>query len=143
MGKRKGRDDMAVKSANLYARIEPDVKEQAEEILATLGIPASNAINMFYKQIILNRGLPFEVKIPTARPVDISRMNAETLDMELEKGYADMQAGRTKSAAQVFTDIRRDYNVSTTHDLKVMGLELPSRTNGLHLRPLTPIDTAI
>ena len=76
----------------------------------------------YYKQIILNRGLPFEVKIPTARPVDISRMNAETLDMELEKGYADMQAGRTKSAAQVFTDIRRDYNVSTTHDLKVMGL---------------------
>ena len=64
-----------------------------------------------YKQIILNRGLPFEVKIPTARPVDISRMNAETLDMELEKGYADMQAGRTKSAAQVFADIRRDYNV--------------------------------
>ena len=54
---------------------------------------------------------PFEVKIPTARPVDISRMNAETLDMELEKGYADMQAGRTKSAAQVFADIRRDYNV--------------------------------
>ena len=86
MGKRKGRDDMAAKSANLYARIEPDVKEQAEGILATLGIPASNAINMFYKQIILNRGLPFEVKIPTARPVDISRMNVETLDMELEKG---------------------------------------------------------
>ena len=43
---------MATKSANLYARIEPDVKEQAEEILAALGIPASNAINMFYKQIM-------------------------------------------------------------------------------------------
>lgn len=38
---------MATKSANLYARIEPDVKEQAEGILAALGIPASNAINMF------------------------------------------------------------------------------------------------
>ena len=38
-------------------------------------------------------------------------MNAETLDMELEKGYADMQAGRTKCATQVFADIRRDYNV--------------------------------
>ena len=36
MGQRKGRDDIS-KSANLYARIEPDVKEQAEEILATLG----------------------------------------------------------------------------------------------------------
>ena len=102
---------MAVKSANIYARIEPEVKEQAEGILATLGIPASNAINMFYKQIILNRGLPFEVKIPTARPVDISRMSTEALDAELEKGYEDMQAGRTKSVAQVLADTRRDYNV--------------------------------
>ena len=63
MGKRKGRDDMAAKSANLYARIEPDVKEQAEKILATLGIPASNAINMFYKQILLNRGAWFMIRI--------------------------------------------------------------------------------
>ena len=36
------------KSANLYARIEPDVKEQAEGILEALGISASNAITMFY-----------------------------------------------------------------------------------------------
>lgn len=102
---------MATKSANLYARIEPDVKEQAEGILAALGIPASSAINMFYKQIILNRGLPFEVKIPTARPIDISGVDAKTLDIELEKGYADMQAGRTKPATKVFADIRKDYNV--------------------------------
>ena len=52
------------KSANLYARIEPEVKEQAEAILSALGIPASNAITMFYKQIILQRGLPFDVKLP-------------------------------------------------------------------------------
>ena len=52
------------KTANLYARIEPDVKEQAEIILDSLGIPASNAISMFYKQIILNRGIPFELKLP-------------------------------------------------------------------------------
>ena len=39
------------KSANVYARIEPEIKEQAEMILNALGIPASNAITMFYKQI--------------------------------------------------------------------------------------------
>ena len=50
---------MAVKSANLYARIEPDLKEQAEQILSALGIPASNAITMFYQQIVLQGGLPF------------------------------------------------------------------------------------
>ena len=100
---------MAAKSANLYARIEPDVKEQAEGILSTLGIPASNAINMFYKQIILHRGLPFDVSLPPTRQLDISRMSVSELSEELEKGYADMKAGRTKSAKAVFADIRKDY----------------------------------
>ena len=102
---------MAAKTANLYARIEPDVKEQAEHILSALGIPASNAINMFYKQIILQRGLPFEVKFPTSRPVDMSTISEEELNAELEKGYADMKAGRTKKASAVFSDIRKDYNL--------------------------------
>ena len=45
---------------------------QAEGILSALGIPASNAINMFYKQIILQRGLLFEVKMPASKQVDAS-----------------------------------------------------------------------
>lgn len=102
---------MAAKSANLYARIEPEVKEQAESILSALGIPASNAINMFYKQIILNRGLPFEVKIPSSRPVSVAEMTQIELDAELEKGFADIEAGRTKPARQTFADIRKDYGI--------------------------------
>lgn len=99
------------KSANLYARIEPEVKEEAESILSALGIPASNAINMFYKQIILQRGLPFDVKIPFSRPVHMSAISEEQLNNELVKGYADMKAGRTKSASRVFANIRKDYNL--------------------------------
>lgn len=96
------------KSANLYARIEPEIKEQAESILSELGIPASNAINMFYKQIILQRGLPFEVKLPQ-HPLDVGNMTEEQFNAELEKGYADMKAGRTISAEQAFADIRGSY----------------------------------
>lgn len=99
------------KTANLYARIEPDVKEQAEEILSTLGIPASNAINMFYKQIILQKGLPFEVKIPPTRLMDANVLSDAEMDAELEKGYVDMKAGRTKPAKSVFADIRKDYGL--------------------------------
>ena len=99
------------KTANLYARIEPDVKEQAENILDALGIPASNAINMFYKQIILQRGLPFDVKIPGARPIDTNALSDAQMDAELEKGYADMQSGRTKSVKSTFADIRKDYGL--------------------------------
>ena len=100
------------KTANLYARIEPDVKEKAENILNTLGIPASNAINMFYKQIILQRGIPFDVKLPAAaRPVAMGALTQEELDAELEKGYADILEGRTKVANMVFADIRKDYGL--------------------------------
>ena len=99
------------KSANLYARIEPDVKEQAESILNALGIPASNAINMFYKQIILQRGLPFEIRLPAARQIDIGTLTQEQLDTELEKGYADVAAGQAKDAHSIFADIRKDYGV--------------------------------
>ena len=102
---------MAAKSANLYARIEPDVKEQAESILSALGIPASNAINMFYKQIILNRGLPFDVKIPTAGSADVPALSEAELNAELEKGYADVTAGRTKPARQAFADICKEYGI--------------------------------
>lgn len=98
------------KSANLYARIEPEVKEQAEAILNALGIPASNAITMFYKQIILRKGLPFEVKLPD-HPLDVSRMTTEHLHAELEKGYAQMQNGQTIPAEQAFADIRKEYGV--------------------------------
>ena len=102
---------MAAKSANLYARIEPDVKKQAEDILSTLGIPASNAINMFYKQIILHRGLPFEVKIPSTRPVNLAELTETEFNAELEIGYADMAAGRIKPARQAFADIHKDFGI--------------------------------
>lgn len=100
---------MASKSANLYARIEPDVKEQAESILSALGITASNAINMFYKQIIFQKGLPFAVKLPLEKPVAIGVLSKEEMDIEIEKGYSDMLEGRTEPVGKVFSDIRRDY----------------------------------
>lgn len=99
------------KTSNLYARIEPDVKEQAESILSALGIPVSSAINMFYKQIILQRGIPFEMKLPASQVSDFSKLTKEQLDTELKKGYADVTAGRTKTAGTVFKDIRKDYGV--------------------------------
>lgn len=98
------------KSANLYARIEPEIKEQAEEILSALGIPASNAINMFYKQIILQRGLPFEVKM-SAHPLDISRLTKEQLKTELQKGLDSIERGETESATKVFSDLYKELGI--------------------------------
>jgi len=54
------------KSAIVRARIEPEVKEKAESILAHLGVSTTQAISMFYKLVILRKGLPFDVAIPNA-----------------------------------------------------------------------------
>ncbi|NLH63127.1 MAG: type II toxin-antitoxin system RelB/DinJ family antitoxin [Erysipelotrichaceae bacterium] len=102
---------MSVKSSNVYARIEPEVKEQAESILSALGIPASNAINMFYKQIILQNGLPFEVKLSVSAPIDMKNSSDQKMNEELVKGYTDMKTGKTKSAEKCFNKIRKDYGL--------------------------------
>lgn len=99
------------KTANLYVRIEPELKEQAEQILSALGIPASNAINMFYKQIILQRGLPFDLKLPYDAVPNINQLSEQEIDLELQKGIDDVKRGNAKSAKQAFSDIRKDYSL--------------------------------
>ncbi len=95
------------KTAMLTARLEPEIKSEAEDILERLGIPASNAIKMFYQQIIFHRGLPFAVSLPSRRPRDIADMTAEELDAEMELGHADILAGRVRPAEDVLADLRK------------------------------------
>ena len=102
---------MATKTANLYARIEPELKEEAESILSALGVASSSAITMFYRQIVLHRGLPFDVSLPEPKTPNVTLMTEEQLHAELEKGYEDMKAGRTKPSKQVFADIRKEYGL--------------------------------
>jgi len=52
------------KTSMIHIRVQPDVKTKAEKILAELGMSTTEAVNIYLKQIILNEGLPFEVKIP-------------------------------------------------------------------------------
>ena len=54
------------KSAMVRARIEPDLKDHAEAIFERLGLNTTQAITLFYKQVELRGGLPFDIVIPTA-----------------------------------------------------------------------------
>lgn len=99
------------KTTNIYVRLEPGLKEQAESILEQLGIPMSSAVNIFLKQVVLQRGIPFDVKLHAKKPLSISDFSDAELDVELEKGYNDFNLKNTKSSEKVFSDIRRDYGV--------------------------------
>ena len=53
-----------VKSATVRARIEPSLKEDVEQLFKQMGLTTTEAINLFYRQVKLRQGLPFDVVIP-------------------------------------------------------------------------------
>lgn len=101
---------MSNKTSNLCVRIEPSVKQEAEEILATLGISASSAITMFYKQIILKKGLPFSVRVPN-KPIAMGSLSEEELAKEIHKGLDDIENGRTEPIEKVLDDFHKKYGL--------------------------------
>ncbi len=97
----------ATRTANVFTRVDPETKEQAEAILNQLGIPMSNAIGMFLKQIVLQRGIPFEMKLPAAA----GSMTKAQFDRELEKGMDDIAVGCVIAAEAVEAEMRSLYGV--------------------------------
>ena len=85
----------------LYVRMDAQLKGSAEDILKSLGISPSSAVQMFYRQIILQRGLPFDVRLPSSTPVAIGGMSREELDVELQKGVDSLQSGKRYSVDEV------------------------------------------
>ncbi len=77
------------KTTTIRARIEPSLKNEVERILSHLGLTVSETIHMFYRQIKLRRGLPFEVAL---RP-HFNLSNA-TLE-EIEERYKDRIPNKT------------------------------------------------
>ncbi|MBE0645840.1 MAG: type II toxin-antitoxin system RelB/DinJ family antitoxin [Bacteroidetes bacterium] len=53
------------KTSTVHARIEPGLKDKAELVFQELGLTATQAITLFYKQVELRKGLPFDIVIPT------------------------------------------------------------------------------
>lgn len=86
---------MSIKNGRIQARISPDLKEAAELIFNQIGISSGEAIRMFYAQVKLHGGLPFDVRVP----------NAATLEAmeELETG-----GGQRFDSAQALFDSWKD-----------------------------------
>lgn len=99
------------RTSNIFVRVEPEIKQQAEKVLEQLGIPMSSAIGIFLRQVVLQRGLPFDMKLPTNLPLSAGLLNEEQFNEEIEKGLADLTAGKIVSADSVADRMQRDYGV--------------------------------
>jgi DNA-damage-inducible protein J len=85
------------KTVTVQARMEPKLKKQADEILAGLGINATTAITLFYTQMVRQRGIPVELKVP----------NEQTLAamQELQDPHFRATAKKYKTVNELFADL--------------------------------------
>lgn len=98
---------MATVSAQI--RIDAEVKAQSMALFQNLGLDLSTAVNVFLRQCLLHRGLPFNVREGTAqRPLHLSNLSDAELACELEKGLSDLANGKVRPAAQVFDTIMEE-----------------------------------
>ena len=95
----------------VYARIDTNLKENAEGILSKLGISPSGAVQMFYSQIVLHDGIPFDLRLPTSRPTAIGAMSKEQLDAELMKGMESLQSGKSYSVDDVDAVLAKEFGI--------------------------------
>lgn len=95
------------KTATLNLRVNPIVKERAENVLSQLGIPMSTAIDIYLNQISLVGGIPFSVILPKAPDcINIDFMSSEEIHAKLQKGITDIENGNTKLAAKAFEEFK-------------------------------------
>ncbi len=94
------------KTANVNCRIAEDIKYKAEDILTRIGLPRSVAIDMFYRQIIMNNGLPFEVKIPS-KPLIRENMADEEFNSMIARGIKEASSDNLYDIDEVFDEISR------------------------------------
>ena len=99
-----------MKDSTVSARVENDIKNEAEDILQKLGVPVSVVINSLYRQIIYRHGIPFSLTVPS-EPRTLDAMSDAELDAKLQHSYAQSAAGEGSSSIE-------DCSLSNMHDLK-------------------------
>ena len=86
------------KTATIHTRIEPEVKNQVDNILNELGISTTEAINLFFRQVIRYRGIPLDLRIP----------NAETLAaMEETEEIFNKGVSRFSNLDEMFEELEK------------------------------------
>ncbi len=95
-----------MKDATVSARVEYNVKAEAEDILQKLGIPVSVVINSLYRQIIYKHGIPFSLTIPE-EPQTFDSLSPAELNAKLQHSYEQSLAGEGRPYAEVFDELER------------------------------------
>ena len=85
-----------LKSSDVRSRVDPELKDNAAVVLAQCGLSLSDGIRLFLRQVVVQQGLPFEVKIPNA------------VTIEAMKEARAIRQGRFNSAQELIDDLEKN-----------------------------------
>ena len=99
------------KTANVFTRVDPIVKEQAETVLSQLGISMSTAMGMFLQQLVLQRGIPFDVKLPQTKPVALGSLTDDEFNALMDGAVRSAAAGKGVPFEDFDSNIRQELGI--------------------------------
>ena len=102
---------MSTKTATIYVRVEPEVKEQTEEVLDRVGLSLSDAVNLFCKQVIFQNGIPFDLKAGAPSHLDTTNWTNERLNSEIGKGLVSIKDGKAISLEKSYQNFRKRHAI--------------------------------
>ena len=109
-------------SKSIAIRIDDELKQQAEKTLDEIGLNMTTYVIASLKALVreqgvpfelktLNRGFPFDVKLLSAQPLDISMLTEDEFHLELEKGFSDIESGDVLPAKEAFSSLRKELGI--------------------------------
>lgn len=95
-----------MKTASVNVRIQENIKDQAEAILSKIGLPRAVAIDLFYRQIIMNNGIPFALTVSQGLPFRETMTDTEFQTM-MAKGMQQAKNNQSQDLQVVFDDLMK------------------------------------
>lgn len=100
-----------METANLNLHIDPAIMQQAEKILAAIGVSTESAVDMLFRQVVLNNGLPFDTKLPAPPHLCADLLTDEEIDNMLRESIDEMKQTGGIPFEQAFDELYKELGI--------------------------------
>ncbi len=99
------------KQASVFTRVDPIIKEQAEIVLNQLGISMSTAMEIYLRQIAMQRKIPFEMALPNNKPIVLGALTDDEFNALMDRAMKQYANGECTPLADFKAELNREYGI--------------------------------
>lgn len=99
------------KQASVFTRVDPMIKEQAEAVLGQLGISMATAMEMYLRQIAMQRKIPFEMALPNEKPIVLGNLSDDEFNALIGRTMRQYADGQCSPIEEFEDELKREYGI--------------------------------